>query len=174
MTPTSGRRLAFWYAIAWLVALLVAAVLYANGRFRGALNGVPFAAIASGWAGALGGVAISLKGVYDHWVEASRHPQNKTGWNNDLLLWHIGRPASGAIVGVAVFILLKAVYPSGRPSPGAMAAASFVLGMQEKRFFAWVKQIGEVVVAIPAKPAAVPPPDKHELPANDATSPEGD
>jgi hypothetical protein len=151
MTATTGRRIAFWYAIAWLVSLLVLAALYAHGEFRGLLDHVPFAAVAASWAGALGGISISLKGVYDHWVDASKHPTGKSAWNNELLLWHIGRPASGAIVGIAVFILLKAVYPSGAPSPGAMAAAAFVLGMQEKRFFGWVKQIGAMVVATPSK-----------------------
>ena len=125
--------------------------LLRHGDFRGLLYHVPFAAVAASWAGALGGISISLKGVYDHWVDASKHPSGKSAWNNELLLWHIGRPASGAIVGIAVFILLKAVYPSGAPSPGAMAAAAFVLGMQEKRFFGWVKQIGAMVVATPSK-----------------------
>ncbi len=151
MSPKTGRRIAFWYAIAWLAVLLLLAALYDQGNFRGVLHHVPFAAIAATWAGALGCVAISLKGVYDHWIDATKHPQKKSAWNNELLLWHIGRPASGAIVGIAVFILLKAVYPSGTPSAGAMAAAAFVLGMQEKRFFAWVKQIGATVVATPSK-----------------------
>jgi hypothetical protein len=141
----------FWYSIAWLIGLLVLAALYNDGHFRGLLAGVSVAALATVWSGALGGVAISLKGVYDHWADASKHPDRKTGWNNELLLWHIGRPASGLIVGIAVFILIKAVYPSGTPSAGAMASVAFVLGLQEKRFFAWVKQVGEVVVAVPAK-----------------------
>jgi hypothetical protein len=164
MSAKAGRHFAFWYSVSWLIALLVVAALYAHGTFHGLLSGIPFAALASGWSGALGGVAISLKGVYDHWIDASKHPDGKTAWNNDLLLWHVGRPASGAIVGVAVFILLKAVYPSGTPSPGALAAAAFVLGIQEKRFFGWVKQIGAVVVAVPNKASS------H---TSDATSADG-
>ena len=151
MSPKTGRIIAFLYAIAWLAVLVLLAAFYDQGRFRGVLHHVPFAAVAATWSGALGCVAISLKGVYDHWVNAEKHPQKKSAWNNELLLWHIGRPASGAIVGIAVFILLKAVYPSGTPSAGTMAAAAFVLGMQEKRFFAWVKQIGATVVATPSK-----------------------
>jgi len=125
------------------------AALYSHHHFRGIASGIPLAGLASGWAGCLGGVAISLKGVYDHWLDSSKNPERKSAWNNDLLLWHVGRPVSGAIVGVSVFLLLKAAYPSGTLSSGAMAAAAFVLGMQEKRFFAWVKQIGAVVVAVP-------------------------
>ena len=144
-----GRRFAFFYAATWVAALFLLAALYSHNHFRGVTTGIPFAGLASGWAGCLGGVAISLKGVYDHWLDSSSQPEQKSAWNNDLLLWHLGRPVSGAIVGVSVFLLIKAASPSGTPSSGAMAAAAFVLGMQEKRFFAWVKQIGAVVVAVP-------------------------
>lgn len=142
--------------MAWLITLFGLALLYARGDLAGIVRGVPFVGIAAGWSGSLGGVAISLKGVYDHWVDPSGQPEGKNEWNNNLLLWHVGRPASGVIVGVAVVILTKAAYPSGAPSSTVLSAAAFVLGMQEKRFFAWVKQIGAAIVSIPAKKSAGP------------------
>jgi hypothetical protein len=151
LKASGGRRIAFWYALSWFAILLLLALLYARGKLDPALSGIPLAAVASMWAGALGGVAISLKGVYDHWADASQHPQGKTAWNNELLLWHLGRPVSGAIVGLAVFMVFQAAYPSGTPSAGALAAASFVLGLQEKRFFEWVKQVGAALITIPGK-----------------------
>lgn len=153
---------------------MVVAILYVHGTFGSVLRGVPYGGIAAGWAGALGGVAISLKGVYEHGVG----PQAKgkpAPWDNDLFIWHLGRPFSGIIVGLAVFILLKTAYPSGNPSPAAMAAAAFILGTQEKRFFAWIKQIGAVVVAVPktnsgpADNADVTPPridNQHNAPTS--------
>jgi hypothetical protein len=150
-SPVAGRRLAFGYALGWLGVLVALAAMYTEGDFRTVLRGVPFSGVAAGWAGALGGIAISLKGVYEHGTRPAGGDKREP-WDNDLLIWHLGRPASGVIVGIAVYILLKTAYPSGSPSAGAMAAAAFILGTQEKRFFGWIKQIGAVVVAVPRDP----------------------
>lgn len=161
MTAANGRRFAFWYALAGVVTLFLLAGFYAHGSFRVALRGVPFAAVASVWAGVLGALTISLKGVYEHGFNGSEHPSRKSEWTNELFLWHLGRPVSGAVVGVAVFIVFQAVYPSGNPTPAALAAASFVLGIQEKRFFDWIKQIGAAVITIPGNKAKPQETDGH-------------
>lgn len=124
-----------------------------NGKFNAILPAsISRAALAAGWAGSLGGLAISFKGVFDHKGTADPEDPVKTDlWDNELLPWHLGRPFSGIIVGIFVFLALKAVYPSGNPSAITLAAASFVLGTQEKGFFEFIKQIGTVIVSIPKK-----------------------
>jgi len=194
VTANQGRWLIFGYSLLMLAALITLAALYGRGDMTSLLPRlhVPTVALYSSWSGALGAVAISLKGVYDHRVHAtlllgtdeplpqpqvlnppvdakpapgdssptpaqddkatkSKDPYDDTSspWDNDWLPWYFGRPFTGIIVGIAVFILLKAVYPSGTPSAATISAASFVLGTQESRFFEWVKQIGAVVVSIP-------------------------
>ena len=150
-SPTIGRRVAFWYALIWLVVLLALAYCWARGYLNSALAGIPLPAIASAWAGAVGAITISLRGVYEHWVDASKHPRGKSEWTNALLLWHIGRPVTGAVIGVVVFAVFQAAYPSGTPSAAPLVVGSFVLGLQERQFFEWVKQIGAALLAGPVK-----------------------
>jgi hypothetical protein len=87
------------------------------------------------WMGALGGVTISLKGIYDH--GASTDP-----WKNDYNLWHIGRPVSGAIAGLIAGLLLYLVVPVDKFSPVLIYGLAFILGMQDKAFFDFLSQIG--------------------------------
>ncbi|MEA2875178.1 MAG: hypothetical protein QOF14_374 [Hyphomicrobiales bacterium] len=87
------------------------------------------------WMGALGGVTISLKGIYDH--GASTDP-----WKNDYNLWHIGRPVSGAIAGLIAGLLLYLIVPVDKFSPVLIYGLAFILGMQDKAFFDFLSQIG--------------------------------
>lgn len=80
------------------------------------------------WFGALGGVVISLKGVYDH--GASADP-----WKNDYNLWHIGRPASCAVAGLIAGVLFYLVVPSNSFSPLVVYGVAFVFGTQDRAFF---------------------------------------
>jgi hypothetical protein len=77
------------------------------------------------WFGALGGVIISLKGVYDHAVGRD------AAWDNRFDLWHFGRPVSGAVTGLVTYVLLCALNQSGTPNQTVLYAAAFVLGTQE-------------------------------------------
>jgi hypothetical protein len=95
------------------------------------------------WFGALGGVVISLKGVYEHPVSAS------AGWKDDFDLWHFGRPVSGAITGVITFVLLHVINPSADPSAPVLYAAAFILGTQEARFFNFLYEVGRIIVQVP-------------------------
>jgi hypothetical protein len=142
----------FIYSLVVLAALIVTAFMYYNGAFNSILPAaLPRAALVAGWAGSLGGIAISLKGVYDY---RSERPAEDKGdhrlWSSGLMLWHIGRPFSGIVVGLAVFILLKVAVPSGTPSTASIAAVSFILGMRDKQFFEFVQQIASVIVTTPA------------------------
>jgi hypothetical protein len=96
----------------------------------------------SAWFGALGGVMISLKGIYDH---ASGE------WDSSFALWHFGRPVSGAVAGFMTVILLTAVVPTpaGAQKPLAIYAAAFILGTQERRFFNLLSEVARLVVQVP-------------------------
>jgi len=87
------------------------------------------------WFGALGGVTISLKGIYDH--GASTDP-----WRNDYNLWHIGRPVSGAIAGLIAGLLLYLIIPADKISPVLVYGLAFIFGTQDKAFFDFLSQIG--------------------------------
>ena len=80
------------------------------------------------WFSALGGVVISLKGVYDH--GASADP-----WKNDYNLWHIGRPLSCAAAGLIAGLLFYLVVPDKNFSPLVLYGIAFVFGTQDKAFF---------------------------------------
>lgn len=162
LKPEDGRRLAFSYSVVWLITLFVLSYFWARGRFDGELTGISTAAIASVWAGCLGAVTISLRGIYEHWLVSTNHPRSKPAWSNEYLLWHFGRPATGAVVGVIVFIVFQAANPSSTPSAPALAAASFVLGLQESRFFDWIKQVGAAIIASTGK-SEKPPPQGKDL-----------
>ncbi len=172
-----GRTFVFLYCVFVLVALIAAALFFLDDKLGFLIpSSIPDAAVAAAWAGALGGVAISFKGVFDHRVVAEDEGQTTTGqapaagkdgkaaekhdpWSNEWILWHVGRPFTGLIVGIFVFIALKAVYPSGDPSEATLAAAAFVLGTQESAFFEFVKKIGGVVVSTDGgKESETPPP----------------
>lgn len=143
----------FAYSIVVLIVLIAVALMYYNGAFDRILSATfPRAVLVAAWAGSLGGITISLKGVYDYRSERpARDQDDHRLWDSGLLLWHIGRPFSGVIVGIAVFILLKVAVPSGTPATASIAAISFVLGMRDKQFFEFVQQIASVIVTTPPR-----------------------
>lgn len=93
------------------------------------------------WFAMLGSVAISLKGVYDH--------RQAGEWDQGWLLWYLGRPLSGAIVGAMTYLLLQVADPNHPPSLPALSVAAFVLGTQERRFFGFLSEVGKLVVTTP-------------------------
>lgn len=91
--------------------------------------------------GALGGVVISLKGVYDHHC-------NRGDWDDGFMLWHIGRPISGALTGLITVVLLLAINSTSPNEPVAYAIA-FIFGTQERRFFNFLSEVAALVVRVP-------------------------
>src|SRR5207245_9094989 len=86
------RRRVFILNALLLIGLFAIAALYYQFPYpsddkapwlKAALHGI--------WFGMLGSVAISLKGIYDHRLA--------TEWDEGCLLWYLGRPLTGAIVG---------------------------------------------------------------------------
>jgi hypothetical protein len=144
----SRRRIVFFYDIGWIVILAAVAwylksqnnctIPYApSGKYP--FHGFPDNGFCWEWVkykmffncmwfGALGGVVISLKGVYDH--GASADP-----WKNDYNLWHIGRPMSCAAAGLIAGLLFFLVVPEKNFSPVLVYGIAFVFGTQDKAFF---------------------------------------
>jgi hypothetical protein len=137
--------------IVWLVALGVLAFGLAS-RWS-LLKGIhdPFGGVVPfvvPWAGALGGLAISLVGISDHAHD----------WNGPrFAFWHLVRPIIGLIFGtVAVLIVvlvLTTVHTdqnaSGHyPPSGAaiLAVISFVVGYREATFRALVTRVVDTIV----------------------------
>lgn len=146
----SRRRIIFFYDMIWIAILAAIAwcLIHRNNCFIGELPGpagkLPFHGFPNAdscwywvkyklffncmWFGALGGVVISLKGVYEH--GASADP-----WKNDYNLWHIGRPVSCAIAGLIAGLLFYLVVPEKNLSPLVLYGVAFVFGTQDKAFF---------------------------------------
>ncbi len=152
------RRLLFFYDLAVVLLLAVLAVLYLRYVGTNVTDGaaqwwlkllqqyqLPIKCL---WFGSLGGVVISLKGIYDHPVGASN------GWNDSFELWHLGRPISGAITGVITYVLLRAINPSAEPTAPVLYAAAFILGTQESRFFNFLFEVGRIIVQVPQETTA--------------------
>jgi hypothetical protein len=151
MSDLWWRRTVFLYELGIFGVLLVLAFLYyevdgVKNIVPDVFQGLP---VEVAWFGALGGVAIGLKGVYDHPVVEPTAPAGVEPWDNARLLWHFGRPFSGMLAGIVTYVLLKAVYPSGTPAQAVVLAAAFILGTQERRFFEFLKEVGAVIVAVP-------------------------
>ncbi len=148
------RRGIFIYDLAVIAVLAVLAVLYLRyiGTAPASEDGwwlllmrhyqLPIKCL---WFGALGGVVISLKGIYDHPVGAAN------GWSDAFDLWHFGRPVSGAVTGLLTYILLRAVNPSSEPAAAVLYAAAFILGTQEARFFNFLYEVGRLIVQVPQR-----------------------
>ena len=99
-------------------------------------------AIESMWFGSLGGVIISLKGIYDHSGGAD-------AWDRSYNLWHLGRPVSGAIAGLMTVVLLKAINANGELTRPVVYAAAFIFGTQERRFFNFLYEVARLIVQVP-------------------------
>lgn len=138
----------FAYNFAVVAALLLTAFFYLRGHYA---LGTPVApatvsnidiAMRAMWFGAMGGIVISLKGVYDH---CCAHGD----WDDCFDLWHIGRPVSGALTGLITLVLLLAINPNGTPSEPVVYAVAFIFGTQERRFFNFLSEVAALVVRVP-------------------------
>lgn len=144
------RRWLLLYDVVVFAGLIALAILYFRTGAIGhllpmQLRGLP---AYTAWFGTLGSVAISMKGINDHGPEES--------WGGRWPLWFLSRPFTGLLVGIITYVLLRAVYPSGNPSVPTFEAAAFILGTQENRFFAFLSEVGRLVVNVPDNNSAPP------------------
>jgi hypothetical protein len=147
-TTVPPWTLVFVYNLAIIAVLVVLAVWSVDGtifpawlpnRYRLPLHCV--------WFGALGGIVISLKGVYEH---SGRTPPN--AWDDRFNLWHLGRPFSGGITGLMTYFLLLALNSGGKLSAPVAYAGAFILGTQERRFFNFLYQVARLILQVPNDP----------------------
>jgi hypothetical protein len=145
-TPAVSRRIVFWIEMAFLAILGVSGWLYITGGMPSWLVapsslgpmplGVP-------WYGALGGIAISLTGVFEH----------RYDWDPKYFLWHLGRPFMGALVAiVAVLIIQAGILAAGvepaDPDSGTSDLfyyiVAFLVGYREESFRSMMKRVADV------------------------------
>jgi hypothetical protein len=151
----SNRRTVFFYDLSILVFLALIALLfrsipefYTGFRYEVGPLGKPSTYIFdtyrlyfnAAWFGALGGVVISLKGVYDN---ACNPP-----WSNCYNLWHLGRPFSGAATGFIAALIFMAISTTP-PSRIVIYMIAFLLGTQEARFFNFLFELTRLFVQVP-------------------------
>lgn len=100
------------------------------------------------WAGAVGGVGISLVGVAEYFG---------TNWDaTGFAFWHLARPILGALFGtisvLIVFLLIKTVSTgsSGTPSTPQQTAVltviAFVVGFREETFRTLLRRVVDVII----------------------------
>jgi hypothetical protein len=166
-TGQAIRYRIFLYTTAWAVVLFaIAGINIARPDLLSPITSVGWenAALHSLWFAMLGGVAISFKGLYDHW--------QYTNWlQGQWTLWYLGRPFSSAIVGAVTYVILQVTNPQQTPSIASIAVAAFILGTQERRFFNLLAEVAKLVLSVPndpgpdtATPAAAPPQAKLVTP----------
>lgn len=142
--------------LAFLVVLLVSrkAQFLDIERIPDPIGGI--VPIAVPWFGALGGVTISLYGIFDHSLD----------WQRRFNLWHIARPFVGAILGTMAFLIFigfiqstgKAPTLTSPNSSGALITyfvIAFVVGFREKTFRKLIQKVVDTILSPGSDP--VPP-----------------
>ncbi len=137
----------FVLQLLYLAALVTISLLYAHlGAFRRLVpdpaGPVP---LAVPWWGALGGVTISLTGIF----------RNAGNWQPRYELWHIARPFLGAVVGSVAYLIFIVIIRSTGTIPSSRSAASgavfdlvaFLVGYREEVFRELLKRASDSLFA---------------------------
>jgi hypothetical protein len=148
-----GRGGVFFVELLFLLALWAIAILYFADTIhpRHTIGNMPTAVP---WFGALGGVLISLVGVFEHSLD----------WNPCYALWHWGRPFMGATLAVISVLILQTGILSVGADPhqkGSSVALyyiiGFVVGYREETFRELIKRLVDVLLS-PGQTAPDPAP----------------
>jgi hypothetical protein len=149
LSRLGGRAALFWLSLLYLLGLGVVAWLYFTDRLSlpGAVGSEPTAGIL--WFGALGGVLLSLSGVFDHPYD----------WDDAYRLWHIARPFVGAAVGLVAVLIVQAGIlavgqdPTQAPTRSESASkfilyylVAFLVGYREETFRELIKRLADVIL----------------------------
>ncbi len=138
-------------AILWTIALVAAFFSYIEidavaDFFPTKVGSLPFVAI---WFGAVGGLLVSLEGIFYH----------NHSWRRSYDYWHYLRPVLGAIMGslgCLIFIVLTAAAASSAtPTPDATfyAVIALSLGYREKNFRELLTRLIDTIIAPAGTPA---------------------
>lgn len=135
----------FVLELGYAATLVLLAVVYAHcSGFRNLIPdpagpvplGVP-------WWGALGGVTISLTGIF----------RNRRRWDTSYHAWHISRPVLGAIVGAVGYLIFIAVLrstgaeigPNNETGRATFYLVAFLVGYREAIFRDLLKRAADVL-----------------------------
>jgi hypothetical protein len=136
----------FFLQLVYLAGLGVLAGLFLNGDWihRDSLGTVP---IAVPWWGALGGVVLSLSGIFQH----------ADDWDENYAFWHWTRPIVGLILGSFTVLVFQAgvlaVGQDLKPAAGVSNAqdlfyyvAAFIVGYREATARTLIQRVADVVI----------------------------
>lgn len=150
VTPLQASRAPIWLFIlqlAYLAALVTIGLLYVHlDAFRRLLpNPAGPIPLAVPWWGALGGITISLTGIF----------RNAGRWQPRYELWHIARPVLGAIVGSVAYLIFIVVIRATGTTPGPHSSTSgavfdlvaFLVGYREEVFRELLKRASDSLFA---------------------------
>lgn len=157
--PTKGPTFFFWYGLSCATGLLLLAFWYSWAyqaerclaelvcvRFSGIDPVGGLLPLGVPWFGALGGVTISLYGVFDH----------NDDWDPRWNYWHLARPILGALLAtVAFFIFYVLIAAAGEPpaiddAEGenriVLYVLAFLVGYRESTFKELIKRVSDVIL----------------------------
>lgn len=130
-------------SVAWVIVLIAAFVLFERWDWfadavQFEIGKLPFEAI---WFGALGGLLISLQGIFDY-----NHK-----WRDSYNYWHMLRPVLGAIMGTLgclIFIVLtEAATKDPSPvKPVFYDVIALAVGYREESFRALLKRLLDTII----------------------------
>lgn len=145
-SPAGSRRIVFWIEMTFLLVLSVTGWLYVTNGMPSwlkppvALGSMP---VGVPWYGALGGVAISLTGVFEH----------RYDWDSRYFFWHVGRPFMGAAVAIVAVLIIQAgilaagvepANPDGSTRNLFYYIVAFLVGYREESFRSMMKRVADV------------------------------
>lgn len=152
-----GRAAVFVIQAIYLALLVALALMYLAGGLAGWLTDLKLdgLGIKPGvlFFGALGGVAISLAGVFDHMYD----------WDDRYIYWHVARPFVGAVVAVVAVLIIQAGILAVGVEPTEKGAGAkdllyyviaFIVGYREKTFRDMVKKAADLIFTSPSEGSA--------------------
>jgi hypothetical protein len=130
-------------SVAWVIVLVAAFVLFERWdwfadavQFK--VGQLPFEAI---WFGALGGLLISLQGIFDH----------NRKWRDSYNYWHIMRPVLGAIMGTTGCLIFIVITEAATKEPSPVKpifydVIALAIGYREDSFRALLKRLLDTII----------------------------
>jgi hypothetical protein len=151
LQPLGPPRWLFILEAVYLLVLLVVFVSYIewsgfNDSLPETVGGLP---VGVPWFGAVGGVLISLTGIFLH----------ARDWDMTYTWWHVARPLIGAVVGsIGCLILVVVVEATSTNRTHTNASvyylAAFLVGYREETFRELIKRATDVIFGAGRSPAS--------------------
>ena len=133
--------------LVYVAALVVLALLHSHWTWAHRLVGASLGPVplAVPWWGALGGITISLTGLFKH----------ATSWERRFEAWHVARPVMGAIMGsVGYLIFIVVIRSTGASAPtttgvggAAFDLVAFLVGYREEVFRELLRKAVDILLS---------------------------